>query len=85
MQNRRDILRGCLRGGGLLALAGLASALGWRSLHGKCLRADPCGGCPGFSGCGLPKAMQSKRAGTAHPTAARSNTKNASQHARRPA
>jgi hypothetical protein len=56
MNHRRDILRGCLRCGGLLALGGVASALGWRGLHGKCLRTGPCGGCPLFSDCGLTKA-----------------------------
>jgi len=60
MNHRRDILRGCLRCGGLLALGGVASALGWRDLHGKCLRTGPCGGCPLFSGCGLPQALDAK-------------------------
>jgi hypothetical protein len=75
MNHRRDILRGCLRCGGLLALGGVASALGWRSVHGKCLRTAPCGACPLVSGCGLPQAMESKsqerldaKRGTANPT-----------------
>ncbi|MEI6653223.1 MAG: hypothetical protein WCP45_00505 [Verrucomicrobiota bacterium] len=60
MIHRRDILRGCLRCGGLLALGGGAAALGWRSLHVTCPRTDPCGGCPLFSACGLPKALDAK-------------------------
>ena len=60
MNHRRDLLRGCLRCGGLLALGGVASALGWRGSYGKCLRTDPCGGCPMFSACGLPKALETK-------------------------
>ncbi|MEI6675490.1 MAG: hypothetical protein WCO57_09960 [Verrucomicrobiota bacterium] len=60
MIHRRDILRGCLRCGGLLALGGGASALGWRSLHGACPRTAPCGSCPQFSACGLPGALEAK-------------------------
>jgi len=60
MSQRRDILRGGLRCGGLLVLGGVASALGWRSLHGQCPRTNPCGGCPLFADCGLPKALDTK-------------------------
>ncbi|MEI7908457.1 MAG: hypothetical protein WCK77_02360 [Verrucomicrobiota bacterium] len=60
MIQRRDILRGCLRCGGLLALGGVAASLGWHSLHGECQRTNPCGGCPLFDGCGLPKARDVK-------------------------
>lgn len=60
MIHRRDFLRGCLRGGGLLALGGAATALGWRSLHRPCPRANPCGDCPEFTGCELPKARDAK-------------------------
>lgn len=62
---RRDFLRDCLRGGGLLALGGAATALAWRSLHGPCPRANPCGDCPEFTGCELPKARDAKNT---HPT-----------------
>ena len=64
MHHRRDILRGCLRCGGLLALGGVATALGWRSVHGKCLRTHPCGGCPMFTDCGLPEALEMKSRNT---------------------
>jgi hypothetical protein len=60
LHHRREILLGCLRCGGLLALGGLATALGWRSLHGHCLRAHPCAGCPVYAGCDLPKAREAK-------------------------
>jgi hypothetical protein len=63
--NRREIMRMGLRGGGLSALALLASALGLRSLRNKdCRKASPCGACPLFAGCDLPKARQGE-AGTA--------------------
>ncbi len=65
MNHRRDFLRGCLRGGGLLALGTVATALGWRSMHGRCQRANPCGDCPEFTGCELPKARDAK---SNHPT-----------------
>lgn len=61
MKHRRVILRDGLRCGGLLALGGIASALGWRSLNGTCLRGSPCGACPLFTGCDLPKANEVKR------------------------
>ncbi|MEI8036926.1 MAG: hypothetical protein WCJ14_00925 [Verrucomicrobiota bacterium] len=61
MHHRRDILRSGLRCGGLLALGGVATALGWRSLGNPCPRANPCGGCPQYSGCELPKARAAKR------------------------
>lgn len=61
MMNRRDILRTGLRGGALLALGGMASMLGWRSLHGTCTRTNPCGACPLFDGCALPKAWDAKQ------------------------
>ena len=61
MTNRRDILLNCLRGGALLALGGIASTLGWRSLHGSCPRTNPCGACPLLDGCALPKAHDAKK------------------------
>lgn len=61
MTPRREILRGCLRLGGLLTLGGVASLLGWRGANGKCVRTNPCGGCPLFSGCDLPKANKAKK------------------------
>ena len=54
MTHRRDILRGCLRCGGLLALGGIAASLGWHCLNGSCQRTNPCGGCPLFDACGVP-------------------------------
>ena len=80
MHHRRDILRGCLRGGGLLALCGIASLLGWRSLHGRCLPGDPCGACPWFSACGLPKALEAKSHHPGGPSAAGSNNNAFSKH-----
>lgn len=61
MIHRREFLRGWLRCGGLLALGGVATVLGWRGSHGKCVRTNPCGGCPLFSGCDLPKANEAKK------------------------
>ena len=58
--HRREILRTCLRGGGLIALGGVASLLGWRSARGNCVRKNPCGACPLFSACDLPKAQDAK-------------------------
>lgn len=60
MMPRREMIRGCLRCGGLLALGGVASVLGWRSLHGKCVTNHPCGACPRFIDCDLPKANETK-------------------------
>jgi len=60
MMHRREMLRACLRGGGLLALGGVASLLGWRSLHGKCVKNNPCGACPLLTDCDLPKANEAK-------------------------
>ena len=60
MNHRRDILRGCLRCGGLLAIGGVASALGWRSLHGNCQQTAPCGVCPLLSACDLPQARDAR-------------------------
>ncbi len=60
MINRRQILRSCLRGIGLVLLGGIATILGWRGTSSNCLRAHPCGACPLFSGCELPKAIDSK-------------------------
>ncbi len=57
---RREMLRRCLRGGGLAAVGGLAAWLAARSLRAGCLRANPCGDCPWFSGCDLPKAREAK-------------------------
>ena len=60
MQTRREILLTCARSGGLLALGGAAAMLGWRSLRGACHRSQPCGGCPLFSGCELPKTLENR-------------------------
>jgi hypothetical protein len=61
MRHRRVFLRDCVRCGGLLAIGGTASALGWRTFNGSCLRSNPCGACPLFTGCDLPKAIDVKR------------------------
>ena len=66
MTTRREILTDGLRWGGLLALGGVTAALGWRTLHGQCLRRDPCGTCPMFSGCGLPQALDAKTHGRSY-------------------
>jgi len=75
MKNRRDILLNCLRGGALLALGGMATTLGWHSLHDTCPRANPCGACPLLDGCALPKAQDAK-----NPDAAGSNNQSISRH-----
>jgi hypothetical protein len=60
MKPRREILRACLRCGGFIALGGVASLLGWRGAHGKCVKNNPCGACPRFADCDLPKANEAK-------------------------
>ena len=80
MHHRRDILRGCLRWGGLLVLGGGASLLGWRGARGTCPRGNPCGACPLFTDCRLPGAMDKKNNGAATPSAAASNKKPGSKH-----
>ena len=60
MINRRELLRSCLRGGGLVLLGGIACVLGWRGTRGDCPRPHTCGGCPLFSGCDLQKAIDTK-------------------------
>jgi len=57
---RREMLRRCLRCGGLVGLTGVASWLAARSLRADCAKAGPCGNCPQFSGCELPKAKAQK-------------------------
>ena len=57
MTTRREILTRCARWGSLLALGGIAARLGWNG-GGKCDRPSPCGGCPLFAGCALPKAAE---------------------------
>ncbi len=64
MKTRRDFLGASLRCGGLIALGGGASLLGWRSLHGNCVRINPCGECPLFDGCDLEKAIDAKKTTT---------------------
>jgi hypothetical protein len=68
MKSRREILRTWARGGGLLALGGIATVLGWRSVRGTCPRSHPCGGCPLFSGCELPKALANRPPSPTPPT-----------------
>jgi len=58
---RREMLRRCLRGGGLVGLGGVASWLAARSLRGGCTKTAPCGACPLFTGCELPKAKNQKQ------------------------
>ncbi len=60
MNTRREILTRCARWGSLLALGGIAARLGWHS-RGKCDLPSACGGCPLFSGCGLPKATETRQ------------------------
>ncbi len=61
MIHRREFLRNGLRGGALALLGGAASMLAWRSSRGNCARTHPCGACPLFSGCVLPKAVDAKQ------------------------
>lgn len=58
---RREMVRRSLRYGGLGAVGGLAAWLGARSLQGDCRTRGPCGGCPLFDGCALPKAESAKQ------------------------
>jgi hypothetical protein len=60
MKSRRQFLLNCARGGGLLALGAMAIRLGSRSFDGTCVRSNPCGGCPLFTGCVLPKAAAAR-------------------------
>lgn len=60
VHHRRDILRTCLRCAALLTLGGTAARLGSRGFNQNCVRTQPCGGCPLFSGCSLPKARDAK-------------------------
>ncbi len=61
MSGRREVLRNGFRAAGLAGLAGLATVLGLRSRRAKeCREVRPCGGCPWFDGCGLPKARQER-------------------------
>ena len=64
MKNRREILRGGLRFGGFAAIGGVVSVLGWRNLRGDCTKTTPCGGCPLFSMCDLPKARETVKPAT---------------------
>jgi len=63
MTTRRAILKKSLRWGGLASLAGLTAFLARRSINAECTNSGPCGGCPLFSGCGLPKAESAKKSG----------------------
>ena len=65
MNQRREVLRASLRFGGLLVLGGIATALGWRSARKPCVRPNPCGACPLFTGCDLPKAVEAKKSNPA--------------------
>ena len=57
---RREMLRRCLRGGGLASLGGLVVWLGARSIRSGCTRANPCGECPLFTDCGESKARDAR-------------------------
>lgn len=59
---RREMLRRCLRWGGLAGLTAVATVLAARTARNGCVKASPCGECPLFTGCDLPKARQSKPA-----------------------
>ena len=80
MHHRRDILSCGLRCAGVLALGGVATALGWRSLGSPCSRANPCGDCPEFSGCELPKAAQAKSSASVRPAAPGAAQPSSSHH-----
>ena len=57
---RREIIRRSLRFGGLGAIGGEAALLAARSRD--CTTTGPCGGCPLFKDCALPKAESAKQA-----------------------
>ena len=63
---RREFFRGVLRSAGLLLLgaAGGAAAAKRRRLvrEGRCANRGVCSGCDDFDGCGLPRALSTKRA-----------------------
>jgi len=61
MTTRRAILKKSLRWGGLASLAGLTAFLARRSINAECTNSGPCGGCPLFTGCALPKAESAKQ------------------------
>jgi hypothetical protein len=67
MKSRREILLNCARGGAMLALGGVAVRLGSRSFDGTCVRSNPCGACPLFTGCELPKANENRPPAPAPP------------------
>ncbi len=59
--NRREFLRTCSRNG-FLGLAALLAAFSWHKARGQnCARPTPCGGCPEFADCPLPKALSLKQ------------------------
>ena len=70
MSSRREFLRRCLRNTGLLSLGGLAIGLGANALRREeCHKLNPCGGCPQFKGCDLPRAARAKDAAKDNPPA----------------
>lgn len=58
--SRRELIRRGLRYGGLGAIGGVAALLASRSRD--CATSGPCGGCPLFKDCALPKAESAKQA-----------------------
>jgi len=67
MPTRRAILKSSLRWTGLAALGAVTAHLARRSLNAECTVSGPCGGCPQFSGCALPKAKSAQQSKHAPP------------------
>jgi hypothetical protein len=63
-RSRREFLVSAGRSAALAAIAAVGAVLAWRRLAGKadadCARRSPCGGCPSFAQCELPRATAAK-------------------------
>ena len=66
--SRREVLRAAGRGLALAALAAVGGVIaargGLRRSGQRCVNNGICRGCPAIDGCGLPKALSARRAGT---------------------
>lgn len=63
---RREFLTRYARWGGLAALGAVTARLVWNG-RGTCQSPSPCGACPLFSGCALPKAQAAQSPAAAQP------------------
>lgn len=67
MNTRREWIVRNARWGGLLVLGGIVARLAARG-DATCELQHPCGACPQFAGCGLPKAKEARPATTTQPS-----------------